>query len=79
MKFRTSVAGAAFGLLLGSLFSAPATVEAQGPDGRWPLQPRSSINRVNVSQSINPSSLTSSSRPPKVDSPMAKCRSFIAA
>jgi len=46
MKSRMTVAGAALGLLLGSAFAAPTALEAQGPDGRWPLQPTSRNNRV---------------------------------
>jgi hypothetical protein len=46
MKFRSTVTGAAFGLLLSSMVSAPAPVAAQGPDGRWPLQPVSGQGRV---------------------------------
>jgi hypothetical protein len=46
MKVRLTVGGAALGLLLGSFLSAPASVGAQGPDGRWPLQPSSGVKRV---------------------------------
>ncbi len=54
-EFRMTVGGAAFALLLGGVlagpaaFAGPAALEAQvtgpGPDGRWPLQPRSPGNR----------------------------------
>lgn len=46
MKVRLTVTGAAVALLLGSTLAAPAPVAAQGPDGRWPLQPRSGQGRV---------------------------------
>lgn len=46
MKARLSVAAAVFGLLAGSTVAAPAPLEAQGPDGRWPLQPSTGVNRV---------------------------------
>ncbi len=55
MQIRTTFGGAAFALLLGGVLAGPAalagpaTLEAQvtgpGPDGRWPLQPRSPGNR----------------------------------
>jgi len=35
-----------FALLLWSGLAAPAALDAQGPDGRWPLQPRSSLDRI---------------------------------
>ncbi|MEQ1855085.1 MAG: hypothetical protein ABL963_01380 [Longimicrobiales bacterium] len=38
--------GVALGLLLSGASLAPAQVEAQGPEGRWPLQPVSEIGRV---------------------------------
>jgi len=44
MKARLTV-GLVLGLLLGSPLAAPAPVAAQGPEGRWPLQPRSSVGR----------------------------------
>jgi len=54
-KFRKTVGGAAFALLLGGVvagpipLAGPAALDAQvtgpGPDGRWPLQPRSPGNR----------------------------------
>ena len=54
-KFRKTVGGAALALLLGGVlagpipFAGPAALDAQvtgpGPDGRWPLQPRSPGNR----------------------------------
>jgi len=43
---RNNVGGLALGLLLGAALAAPATVDAQGPEGRWPLQPRSGVGRV---------------------------------
>jgi hypothetical protein len=46
MKVRTTVAGAAVGLLLSSALAAPVAVRAQGPEGRWPLQPTTGVNRV---------------------------------
>ena len=46
MRVRLTVLGVAFALLLGGTLSGPAAVDAQGPEGRWPLQPRSSIDRV---------------------------------
>ena len=42
MKVRLTV-GMALGLLLGGMLAVPAA--AQGPDGRWPLQPRSGVSR----------------------------------
>ena len=44
MKVRLTV-GMALGLLLGGALAAPAPATAQGPDGRWPLQPRSGVGR----------------------------------
>lgn len=41
MKVRMTVAVAALGLVVSA-----AALDAQGPDGRWPLQPRSGVNRV---------------------------------
>ena len=56
MQIRVTVGGAAFALLLGGLLAGPiglagptaleAQVTGPGPDGRWPLQPRSPGNRV---------------------------------
>lgn len=46
MKFRLTVSGMALGLLLGGTLAAPTFVSAQGPYGRWPLQPRSGVSRV---------------------------------
>lgn len=46
MKLRATVTGAALGLLLGVAGSAPADLQAQGPDGRWPLQPSTGHNRI---------------------------------
>jgi hypothetical protein len=45
-KVRKNVGGVALGLLLGSAVAAPAALEAQGPEGRWPLQPSSGYGRV---------------------------------
>jgi hypothetical protein len=46
MKVRNHVGGVALGMLLGAAAVAPAAVEAQGPEGRWPLQPRTAVGRV---------------------------------
>lgn len=46
MKVRLTVGGAALGFLLSSAVAAPAPVSAQGPDGRWPLQPSSGVGRI---------------------------------
>lgn len=47
MKVRlTTVGGMALGLFLGGTLAAPAPVSAQGPDGRWPLQPSTGVGRV---------------------------------
>ena len=46
MKRGKIVAWVALGLLLSSTFGAPSVIEAQGPDGRWPLQPMSRQNRI---------------------------------
>jgi len=46
MKVRLTVGGAALGFLLSSALAAPAPAAAQGPDGRWPLQPSSGVGRV---------------------------------
>ncbi len=40
MKIRVAVGGVAFALILSSALAGPAALEAQGPGGRWPLQPR---------------------------------------
>ena len=49
MQIRMIVGGVAFALLLLGVLAGPAALEAQvtgpGPDGRWPLQPRSPGNR----------------------------------
>ena len=49
MKMRMAVGGVAFALLLFGALASPAELEGQvtgpGPDGRWPLQPRSPGNR----------------------------------
>jgi len=41
-----SVGGVAFTLLLCGFVAGPAVLEAQGPDGRWPLQPSSPGNNT---------------------------------
>ncbi len=46
MKIRMTLSGMTFALLLWSGLAAPAALDAQGPDGRWPLQPRSSLDRI---------------------------------
>jgi hypothetical protein len=46
MKVRMTVAGTVLGLLVVGAVGAPAAIEGQGPDGRWPLQPSSGANRV---------------------------------
>ena len=50
MWMRMTVRGVAFGLLLWGALAIPAELEAQvsgpGPDGRWPLQPRTPGNRT---------------------------------
>ena len=46
MKVRLTVGGAALGVLLSGTLAPPAPVSAQGPDGRWPLQPSSGVERV---------------------------------
>jgi hypothetical protein len=46
MKVRKSVGGLVLGLVVVASAAAPAVVDAQGPEGRWPLQPRSGIGRV---------------------------------
>ncbi len=40
MQVRMTVNGVAFGLLLWGAVAGPAALEAQGPNGRWPLQPK---------------------------------------
>ena len=56
-------------------------VEIAGPgvDASRAVRARSSMSRVRVSQSMAPAELTSSSRPPKVDSLIATWCSFMAA
>ncbi len=39
MQFRMAVGGVAFGMLLWGAMANPGPLEAQGPEGRWPLQP----------------------------------------
>ena len=50
MWMRMTVSGVAFALLLWGALASPAELEAQvsgpGPDGRWPLQPRTPGNRT---------------------------------
>ena len=46
MQLRMTVSGVASVLLLSSGLAAPAALDAQGPDGRWPLQPRSGLERI---------------------------------
>jgi hypothetical protein len=46
MKARMTPAGLALGLLIGGSLLAATPLVAQGPEGRWPLQPTSEIGRV---------------------------------
>ena len=46
MRGRVTVGGVAFALLLWSGLVGATALDAQGPDGRWPLQPRSSLDRI---------------------------------
>ena len=46
MRARVIVLGVAFTLLLWDASAGPAALAAQGPDGRWPLQPNSPGNRT---------------------------------
>ena len=46
MQIRMAMGRGAFALLLWGGLAGPAALEAQGPDGRWPLQPRSPGNRT---------------------------------
>jgi MYXO-CTERM domain-containing protein len=46
MQIRMAMGRGAFALLLWGVLAGPAALEAQGPDGRWPLQPRSPGNRT---------------------------------
>ena len=46
MRVWLSVGGVAFGLLLLSPVAGPGALEAQGPEGRWPLQPGSTVDRI---------------------------------
>lgn len=46
MKARMTASGVALGLILAGAAMVPARLQAQGPDGRWPLQPTSEIGRV---------------------------------
>ena len=45
-KVCMSVGGVAFALLLLGPMAGPVVLEAQGPDGRWPLQPGSLVNQI---------------------------------
>ena len=40
MQVGMTVSGVTFGLLLCGALACPAAIEAQGPNGRWPLQPK---------------------------------------
>ena len=46
MKSRLTASGVTLGLLLSGAALSPAHADAQGPEGRWPLQPSSGIGRV---------------------------------
>ncbi|HET9949336.1 MAG TPA: hypothetical protein VFQ22_10485 [Longimicrobiales bacterium] len=46
MKVRSTFGAMALGVLLAATAAAPAPLRAQGPEGRWPLQPRSGIGRI---------------------------------
>lgn len=46
MRVCFSAAGAAVGLLFLGALAIPATLEAQGPNGRWPLQPKAPGERT---------------------------------
>ena len=46
MKARMTAGGVALGLILAGASMVPAPLQAQGPEGRWPLQPVSEIGRV---------------------------------
>ena len=46
MRMRMTVGGVALVLLLWGPWAGPAQLEAQGPAGRWPVQPGSPGNRV---------------------------------
>ena len=46
MRVRSTVVAAAVALLLCGIFAGPAALDAQRPEGRWPLQPKSSLDRV---------------------------------
>lgn len=46
MKARMTVGAVALGLALGAASFVPAPLAAQGPEGRWPLQPVSGVGRV---------------------------------
>lgn len=46
MRFRTTASGVALGLLVSSALAVPAVLNAQGPEGRWPLQPESGVGRI---------------------------------
>ena len=46
MQVRMTTSRVAFVLLLWHGLAGPAALDAQGPDGRWPLQPRSGLERI---------------------------------
>jgi hypothetical protein len=46
MKVRLTLGALAVALMLSGALPGPSVLEAQGPEGRWPLQPRSSLDRV---------------------------------
>ncbi len=46
MRFRMTANGVALGLLLSSAMAGPAVLKAQGPEGRWPLQPETGVGRI---------------------------------
>jgi hypothetical protein len=46
MKARMTLRGLALGLLLGSASLGTTSLAAQGPEGRWPLQPVSEVGRI---------------------------------
>ena len=46
MKIGSTVSRTAVALLLGVTVTGPAALEAQNAEGRWPLQPRSGLDRV---------------------------------
>lgn len=46
MRIAKTPGAVACALLLGAGAALPATAEAQGPNGRWPLQPSSGVGRI---------------------------------